>query len=102
MTAGALLDTCEVGAHAHVDIYKKNDDVDAWVRIGGGRVQYENVNGSCVGNEKGWGGGGQLNEPSWDWRPSPDELGSGTYRAVVRATRASGAPAKAFFRILNL
>ncbi|WP_434048440.1 MULTISPECIES: hypothetical protein [Sorangium] len=101
MTAGALLDTCEVGAHAHVDIYKKNGD-GAWVRIGGGRVQYENVNGSCVGNEKGWSGGGQLNEPSWSWHPSSDELGSGTYRAVVRATRASGAPAKAFFRILSI
>ncbi|XYI03688.1 hypothetical protein ACMHYB_29560 [Sorangium sp. So ce1128] len=101
MTAGALLDSCEVGAHAHVDIYKKTI-YDTWKRIGGGRVQYENVNGSCVGNEKGWGGAGQLNEPPWSWRPSSDELGSGTYRAVVRATRASGAPAKAFFRIISL
>ncbi|WP_437760674.1 hypothetical protein [Sorangium sp. So ce1389] len=103
MTAGALLDNgCEVGAHAHVDIYKKNTLLDAWERIGGGRVQYEDVNGNCVVNEKGWTGSGQLNEPSWSWRPSSDDLGSGTYRAVVRATRASGAPAKAFFRILNL
>ncbi|WP_437663493.1 hypothetical protein [Sorangium sp. So ce1182] len=101
MTAGALLDSCEVGAHAHVDIYKLNGD-NAWVRIGGGRVQYENVNGSCKDNEKGWNGGGQLNEPSWDWRPSEDELGNGTYRAVVRATRASGAPAKAFFKIVTI
>ncbi|WP_437311985.1 hypothetical protein [Sorangium sp. So ce388] len=103
MTAGALLDNgCEVGAHAHVDIYKKNTLLDAWERIGGGRVQYEDVDGHCVVNEKGWGGAGQLNEPPWSWRPSSDDLGSGTYRAVVRATRASGAPAKAFFSILNL
>ncbi|WP_437627825.1 hypothetical protein [Sorangium sp. So ce1151] len=103
MTAGALLDNgCEVGAHAHVDIYKKNTTLDVWKRIGGGRVQYENVNGNCVANEKGWGGAGQLNEPPWSWHPSSDDLGSGTYRAVVRATRASGAPAKAFFKIFSI
>ncbi|WP_437932423.1 hypothetical protein WMF37_25240 [Sorangium sp. So ce291] len=85
-----------------MDIDKKNTVLDAWERIGGGRVQHENANGNCVANEKGWGGAGQLNEPPWSWRPSSDDLGSGTYRAVVRATRASGAPARAFFKVISL